>query len=196
MTKSQFMLRSNYAEYMIKSQLKKVTVYLSLGSNMGDRMAHLADAEEKLANNPNIRILCKSKIYETEPWPLHDIEDESEHPEKEKGQMWFLNQVIKIETILSPQKLLSDIEEIESDIGRTSKHHWGAREIDIDILLYGNEVFESPELIIPHRHLSDRQFVLIPLLEIEPDLKDPLSGKTYKSILKNIKDKHKVESYF
>jgi len=178
------------------TQLKKVIAYLSLGSNIGDRMAYLADAEKRLSINPNIKILCKSKIYETQPWPLHKTKLGEGHPEKEEGQKWFLNQVIKITTSLKPQQLLNLIEKIESDIGRTSKHHWGPREIDIDILLYDNEVIESDCLIIPHRHLNDRQFALVPLLEIEPDIKDPLSGKTYKSILKKIKDQHKVETYF
>ena len=180
---------------MTNDQLKTV-IYLSLGSNMGDRMAYLAAAEEKLSNYPGIKIVKKSKIYETEPWPLHDANDEDEHPNKEEGQMWFLNQVIKINTNVSPQQLLDVIEKIESDIGRTSKHHWGPREIDIDILLYGKEIIESPELTIPHRHINDRQFALAPLLEIEPNIKDPVSGKTFKSILKNIKDQHKVEPYF
>lgn len=181
---------------MSKNQLKKVTAYLSFGSNIGDRMAYLSDAEQELANNSDIKIVCKSRIYETQPWPLHKIELGEGHPEKEEGQRWFLNQVIKITTTLSPQDLLLAIEKIESEIGRTSKHHWGPREIDIDILLFDKLVIDSDELVIPHRHLNDREFVLVPLLEIEPDLKDPLSGKTFKSILKNIKDKHKVESYF
>ena len=173
---------------MTKIQSKTVKAYLSLGSNKGDRMAHLAAAEEKLENHLHVKILKKSKIYETEPWPLHEVEeaDEREFPKAEKGQKWFLNQVIQIETNLSPQEFLSFIQSIESDIGRTKKHHWGHREIDIDILLYGNKVIELPELTIPHRHMNDRQFVLVPLLEIEPHLKDPVSGKTYKYILENI----------
>ncbi|MFC1733452.1 2-amino-4-hydroxy-6-hydroxymethyldihydropteridine diphosphokinase, partial [candidate division KSB1 bacterium] len=183
-------------KYIFILNMKKEIAYLSLGSNMGDRMAHLAAAEEKLASHSQIEILKKSKVYETEPWPLHTVEDEKEHPHSEDGQMWFLNQAIQIKTDLSPQELLEIIESIESDIGRTEKHHWGHREIDIDILLYGTQVVESSELIIPHRHLNDRQFVLMPLIEIEPDLKDPVNGKTYKAILKNIKDEHKVEPYF
>lgn len=172
-----------------------VLTYLSLGSNMGDRMVYLADSVERLKKNSKISIIKKSKIYETEPWPLHDIQNGQKHPVKEDGQMWFLNQVVQIETKLNPMELLSAIEKIESDIGRTKKHNWGPRAIDIDILLYGNEVIESSELTIPHRHICDRQFVLIPLIEIEPNIKDPVSGKAFKSILKNIKDKHKVESY-
>jgi 2-amino-4-hydroxy-6-hydroxymethyldihydropteridine diphosphokinase len=175
---------------------KFVTVYLSLGSNIDDRMAHLAAAEEKLGNNRLLKIVKKSQIYETEPWPLHDVEDAPSHPRKEEGRKWFLNQVIKVETSLNPHELLEFIESLETDIGRTQKHHWGSREIDIDILLYGNEVIESDELTIPHRHMNDRQFVLAPLVEIEPRLEDPVSGKSYQNILKNIADDHKVEPYF
>lgn len=183
---------------MANIRAKKVKAYLSLGSNKGDRMTHLAVAEEKLENHPKIEILKKSKVYETEPWPLHEVGDvdEREFSTEEKGQKWFLNQVIQIATSLDPRELLEFLQSVESDIGRTKKHHWGHREIDIDILLYGDKVFESPELTIPHRHMNDRQFVLAPLLEIEPRLKDPISGKTYQTILKNIKDKHKVEPFF
>lgn len=177
---------------------KKVDVYLSLGSNMGDRMSHLSAAEEKIKNHAQIKVLKKSQIYETEPWPLHDVEDEIDrgHPKAEKGQMWFLNQALHIETSLDPDTLLSFIQSIESDIGRTTKHHWGNREIDIDILLYGNEVIESDHLTIPHRHMGDRQFILVPLTELDPHLKDPVSGKTYKTILKSIKDEHRVTPFF
>lgn len=183
------------SEPTANDQLNTV-VYLSLGSNMGDRMAYLAKAEDKLQKNSKISIIKKSKVYETEPWPLHEIENGKKHPVKEKGQMWFLNQVVQIETTLNPIKLLKVIEKIESEIGRTKKHNWGSREIDIDILIYGDEVIESSDLVIPHRHMNDRQFVLVPLLEIEPNIKDPVSGKAFKSILNNIKDKHKVETYF
>ena len=176
----------------------KTQVFLSLGSNVDDRMAHLAMAEEKLENHPNIKILKKSEVYETEPWPLHGIEGAPDdvHPVSEEGEFWFLNKVVKIETSIAPLELLDVCQEIESDIGRSPAHKWGPREIDVDILLFGQEVIDLPELTIPHHHLNDRQFVLVPLLEVEPDLKDPVSGKTYKYFLKNIKDNHKVEPYF
>lgn len=165
---------------------------------MGDRMAHLSAAEEKLSNHPDVKIVNRSQIYETEPWPLHDVEDETDrgHPKAEKGQMWFLNQVLQVETDLDPQELLNLIQSIEADIGRTAKHQWGDREIDVDILLYGEDMIESDHLTIPHRHMRDRQFILVPLTELDPHLKDPVSGKTYKTILANIKDEHKVTPFF
>lgn len=175
---------------------KSEIVYLALGSNMGDRIAHLSAAEENLDGHSSIEIVSKSKIYETEPWPLHEVGDERGHPHKESGQLWYLNQVIQIKTTLDPHALLEFIHSVESEIGRNEKNHWGSREIDIDILLYGSDVIDSEELSIPHRHMTDRQFVLVPLLEIEPNLKDPVSGKKYEFFLKNISDDHKVEPFY
>ncbi len=168
----------------------KVRAYLSLGSNIDDRIAYLAKAEEELINHVKIEVIKTSKIYETEPWPQEDLNDE--HPRAEKGQKWFLNQVIEIQTSLKPQELLEEVQIIEKKFGRTKKHHWGPREIDIDILLYNNQVIDSPELEIPHRHMADRQFVLIPLVEIAPDIKHPGTGKKFSEILEELKDEHKV----
>lgn len=169
----------------------KSIVYLSLGSNISDRIGFLANAEN-LLNENGIYTIKKSKIYETEPWN----DGTKIAPSDESGQMWFLNQVIEAETSFVPDELLKVSQEIEKQLGRTKKHHWGPREIDIDILLYGNTVIDTPDLTIPHRHMYDRQFVLIPLLEIEPDLKDTVSGKPFSYFLKNLKDRHKVETYF
>ncbi len=182
----------------MKKALSKTQAYLSLGSNVGDRMAHLAAAEEKLEGNPHIEILKKSDVYETEPWPLRGVEGASDdiHPVSEEGEYWFLNQVVKIETDIAPLELLDVCKTIESDIGRSPAHKWGPREIDADILLFGDEVVDLPELTIPHHHLNDRQFVLVPLLEIDPELKDPVTGKTFKYFLDKIEDDHKVEPYF
>ena len=162
-------------------------VYLSLGSNIDDRMAFLAKAESMLNAHADIKMTQNSKIYETEPWPK-----EGEH-----GQKWFLNQVIKIETDLSPQDLVAEMEKIEKELGRTEKHHLGPREIDIDILLYDDQIIDTPELTIPHRHIEDRQFVLVPLVEIAPDLIDPMTQRSFKNILAETKEKddHKVTPF-
>ncbi len=157
-------------------------VYLSLGSNIEDRVRYLSSAVDSLKNNPYITVLKQSKIYETEPWP-------------KKDQTWFLNQVIKIETSLNPQELLDVTQNIEKGMGRESKGDLSDRTIDIDILLFDNEIIDLPNLQIPHRHMNDRQFVLIPLIEIEPELKDPITSKKYELILKNIKVEHKVRQY-
>ena len=173
----------------------KLTAYLSLGSNIDDRMAFLAQAETMLSANPKIEIVQASKVYETEPWPSDELPDD--HPHMEKGQKWFLNQVIEMKTTLSPQELAETIESIEQKIGRSKRHHWGAREIDIDILLYGDQIIDSPDLEIPHRHIEDRQFVLVPLVEIAPNLKDPMTGRKFSEILEETKtkDDHKVSPF-
>ena len=170
-------------------------VFIALGSNINDRLAFLSKAETILSHNPDITILKASKVYETEPWPREY--QTNKHPDQESGQEWFLNQVIKIETDLSPQELAKVAEDIENEIGRTLSHHWGPREIDIDILLYDGQVIDSPDLEIPHRHMRDRQFVLVPLVEIAPDLKDPTTGSTFKEILERAKkvDDHKVTPF-
>jgi len=168
----------------------KQTAYLSLGSNIGDRMAFLGKAEKMLKAHPKIKILKASQIYETEPWPNPAKAGlPNSHPHAEKGEKWFLNQVIEIETALSPVGLLKEIKMIERKIGRIKREHWGPREIDIDILLYGDQIIDTPELTIPHRHLEDRQFVLMPLVEIAPHLIDPMTGRKFGDILKEVKSK-------
>lgn len=166
-----------------------VKAYLSLGSNIEDRMEHLALAEKKLSEYSEIRIVQLSKVYETSPWF-----DDAEQFEK-NNQQFFLNQVLEIKTSLGPDELLMICQKIEKELGRVSKGDYAPRTIDIDILLYGNQVVESDHLTIPHHHMVDRRFVLTPLLEIAPDLIDPNSGKPFRYFLQNIKDDHKVETY-
>lgn len=173
----------------------KLTAYLSLGSNIDDRMTFLGKAEKMLKAHPKIKILKASKIYETEPWPKNVVPNG--HPHSEKGEKWFLNQVLEIETSLSPDKLLKEVQTIEHKIGRIKREHWGPREIDIDILLYGDLIIDTPDLQIPHRHIEDRQFVLVPLVEIAPHLTDPMTGRKFTAILKEVKSKdtHEVTPF-
>ena len=161
----------------------KNTVYLSLGSNIGDRVKYLSSATDELESRPSITVIKESKIYETEPWP------------KDSKNDLFLNQVIKIETSLPPKKLLNLCRKIETQLGRKTKSDYKPRTIDVDILLFGDVILRTSDLQIPHKHINNRQFVLIPLLEVEPGVKDPISGEKYELILKNIKDEHKVEAY-
>lgn len=176
----------------------KTTAYLALGSNMDDRMAFLLKAKALLEKCPAIKIIKASVIYETDPWPKPLSSVKNSHPHEERGQKWFLNQVIEIATVLTPEKLLSEIKTIEKSMGRQKREHWGAREIDIDILLYGHEILDTPDLQIPHRHIEDRQFVLVPLVEIAPHLKDPITGRKFTDILEEIriKDDHQVTPFF
>lgn len=177
----------------------KLTAYLSLGSNMGDRMDYMSAAKEKLADHPEIDIVTESKIYETEPWPhttrKRKYPDDKTGPESESGSNWFLNQVVKIETSLEPDDLLEEVEQMEKDLGRTKKNNIGPREIDIDILLYNNEIVDFPHLQIPHRHIMDRRFVLEPLVELDPSLKDPRSGQMYRYVLENLEDDYEVTPF-
>jgi 2-amino-4-hydroxy-6-hydroxymethyldihydropteridine diphosphokinase len=148
------------------------TVYLSLGSNVGDREAHLRKAIEQL-EAADIRILRRSAIFETEP---QDV--------KEQG--WFLNAVVEVETELFPMQLLARAQKIERDLGRQRLKQGGPRTIDIDILLYGSVVIRTPQLEIPHPRMTARRFVLEPLAQLAPDLVHPVTGQAVSAMLAQI----------
>lgn len=137
--------------------------YLSLGSNLGDRYRHLSEARSLLQKS-GVRILKESSIYETEPV------DYLEQP-------WFYNQVLEVESRLNPISLLALIKDIELRMKRKNTVPKGPRTIDIDILLAEKNVFQTQKLIIPHPRMSFRNFVMIPLAEIAPDLIHPLLHK-------------------
>lgn len=137
--------------------------YLALGSNMGDSLGYLKQAVEQLDQHSEISVLRKSDIYETDPYG--DVPQDD-----------YLNAVIKIETALSPHELLKTVNEIEVKLDRERLIRWGPRTIDIDIVLMGDLEIETPDLIIPHKELTKRSFVLIPLKDIYT--KEMLKGKT------------------
>jgi 2-amino-4-hydroxy-6-hydroxymethyldihydropteridine diphosphokinase len=145
------------------------TVYLSLGSNVGDRLGALQAAMARL-EAPDFRVRRVSSIYETEPVDLRD-------------QPWFLNLVLEAETELFPKQLLARIRRVELELGRKRLRKKGPRSIDIDILLYGETVIESAELVIPHPRLTERRFVLEPLAELAPQLRHPVSRQTIAELL-------------
>ena len=135
--------------------MNSVTVYLGLGSNVGERLTNLVWALEKLGASGVLEILDCSAVYETEPWGLTD-------------QPKFLNSAVKARTTLPPVQLLGLAKTIEQAMGRTAGVRYGPRQIDIDILLYGDHVIdlEVPDLQVPHPRMAERAFVLIPLAEI------------------------------
>ncbi|MFC1915644.1 2-amino-4-hydroxy-6-hydroxymethyldihydropteridine diphosphokinase [Chloroflexota bacterium] len=152
------------------------TVYLGLGSNMGDRQENLDRALEFLSQR--LRMGKVSSIYDTEPVGNPD-------------QPRFLNLVCQAYTRLAPTALLALAKGIESKLGRTGKSN-APRTIDIDILLCGEQVIDTPELVIPHPKMTERAFVLVPLDEIATELVHPVSGKTIKELLRDVTEKQGV----
>ncbi|HTW65564.1 MAG TPA: 2-amino-4-hydroxy-6-hydroxymethyldihydropteridine diphosphokinase [Bryobacteraceae bacterium] len=148
------------------------TVYLGLGSNMGDREVNLREAVQRMEAE-GIRLVHRSSLYETEPRDLHD-------------QPSFLNAVVEAETELFPLQLLGCIRNIEQGMGRRRITPKGPRNIDIDILFYGRSVIRTAELETPHPRISERAFVLEPLAEIAAHFRHPVSGKTAHEMLASL----------
>jgi 2-amino-4-hydroxy-6-hydroxymethyldihydropteridine diphosphokinase len=142
-------------------------VYLSLGSNLGDRAANLRTAIEKLADLGSV--VAVSSFYETEPVEM-------------VAQPWFLNCAVKLDTEKMPRQLISGILNLEQTMGRQRKQQKGPRIIDIDILLFGSSIIEIPSLTIPHPKLHERRFVLEPLSEIAPDARHPVFKRTMRQL--------------
>jgi 2-amino-4-hydroxy-6-hydroxymethyldihydropteridine diphosphokinase len=146
-------------------------VYIGLGSNIGDRNSYLEAALLHIAKECKASIIAKSSIKETKPVGYVDQPD-------------FLNQIIKIETELTPMDLLFALKKIESDMGRIRRFSLGPREIDLDILLYDDLIIDSDIIIIPHPEIIKRDFILEHLIELDPQLIEPISKKKYSEVLK------------
>jgi len=142
-------------------------VYLSLGSNLGDRAENLQTAIAKLGDFGEVAAV--SSFYETEPVEL-------------TAQPWFLNCAVKFETEKMPRQLISAILSLEQNMGRQRKQKKGPRTIDIDVLLFGSSIIEIPSLTVPHPRLHERRFVLEPLAEIAPDARHPVFKRTVREL--------------
>ena len=156
-----------------------ITVYIALGTNVGEREANLLQALRLLPES-GVHIRRVSSIYETEPVDYLD-------------QEWFLNAVLEAQTELDALDLLSALRLIETRMGSKKAFAKGPRKIDLDILLYGNETIDTPELQVPHPRMLERKFVLIPLAEIASNLRHPSWKSGVTSLLASLRDKSAVK---
>ncbi len=156
--------------------------YLCLGSNIGDKVSYLQQAVKRLTDSGMVTIVRSSALYETEPWGNKNLD-------------WFVNSVIEVKTKLSPRDLLDLCKNVEIKMGRekTSSNVYQNRIIDIDILFYGDLIVDEPDLKIPHPHLHERAFAIVPLLELIPDYEHP---KYKKSLLQLHEDLETLDDVF
>ncbi|HMR40055.1 MAG TPA: 2-amino-4-hydroxy-6-hydroxymethyldihydropteridine diphosphokinase [Ignavibacteria bacterium] len=159
-----------------------VKAYLGLGSNKGERISFIETALLEIGKINRTIITRCSSVYETEPWGIKDQGD-------------YLNSVAEINTELSAADLLISLKKIESRIGRTETSKWSEREIDIDLLFYGNEIHNNENIHVPHDEIENRKFVLIPMNEIAPDLVHPVLNKSISELLSETSDDLRVRNY-
>lgn len=160
------------------------SVFILIGSNLGERKRLVNQACKMMEERCGV-LISKSKMYESEPWGF-----EAEH--------WFLNQVVRIDTVLSPDELMKTLLSIEKELGRDrSVPHEGyvSRSIDLDILYYGEEIVDTEMVTAPHPRLQERRFALVPLCDVVPCLVHPLLRKTNRQLLEECQDKGKVNIY-
>ena len=153
-------------------------IYIQLGTNLGEREHHLAEAKKRM-NDQLGTILKSSSIYETAAWGMED-------------QPAFLNQVVELESNMNPWEMMTTMLKIEEAMGRKREEKWGPRLIDLDLLAYGDNRITTGLLKLPHPELKNRKFVLIPFREIAPRWVHPVSGKSINELLENTPDQLEV----
>jgi 2-amino-4-hydroxy-6-hydroxymethyldihydropteridine diphosphokinase len=159
--------------------ISMVRAFLLLGSNQGDREGYLEKACHEIGLKAGT-VTGKSSRYQTAAWGKED-------------QPAFINQVLVMETNLSPVELLKAVLKIESDLGRKRSEKWGSRTIDIDILFYGDQIIETSELTIPHPRIAERRFTLVPMVEVDGEFVHPVLGKSMRLLLVECDDMLTVE---
>lgn len=159
-------------------------VYLSLGSNLGDRLGYLQQATSLIGALDDVNIVATSSFYESEPWQM-------------SSENWFVNAIIQITTSLSPEDLLAECKRIEAQLGRkrTLAKGYTDRTIDIDILFYDNLIMNNEYLTLPHRFFHKRAFLLVPMLEIAQDFVHPLFNKTVTELYEELENPEMVMLY-
>ena len=156
-------------------------VYLQLGSNLGPREQFICEAVQEISDHVG-NVSLRSQIYESTPWRVD-------------GQESYLNQIIEVKTLFTAEEILVAVLNIENDLGRVRVEKWGERLIDIDIIFFNNEIIENPTLCIPHKHMHQRNFVLVPMNEIAADFIHPRYNKTVSQLFDESKDTEEVIEY-
>jgi 2-amino-4-hydroxy-6-hydroxymethyldihydropteridine diphosphokinase len=151
------------------------TAYIGIGSNLGDKLNNCRKSIEMSGRIPDTRVTAQSRFYRTEPVGV-------------EGHDWYVNGVISLSTGLSAQDLLKNLLDIEQIMGRERKKKWDSRTIDLDILLYGQEVIEEEGLTVPHPLMHLRRFVLEPMVQLAPDLIHPVLGKSMAGLLEDFRE--------
>jgi len=161
-------------------QVSGVICYIGIGSNLGQPAGQCIEAIRRIALTRDVALLRCSSLYRTEPGGL-------------KNQGWFVNAVVEVRTVLPARTLLQALLQIEKEMGRVRETHWGPRIIDLDILLFGQEVVQEDDLIIPHPELHKRRFVLVPLNELASYAIHPTFGVSIRGLLQRLQDDSGVE---
>jgi 2-amino-4-hydroxy-6-hydroxymethyldihydropteridine diphosphokinase len=155
------------------------SVYIGIGSNLGDRKRNCLEAVERIGKMPGCRVTACSDWYLTKPVGVED-------------QDWFVNGVASLTIEISPQDLLGNVLDIETDMGRVRREKWGPRIIDLDILIFGQEIIHEERLKVPHPLMHLRRFVLEPMVQLVPDLIHPSLGVSMKELLRKLTDENQV----